>query len=452
MKFWQKTYVLTLVLFLVCLNGGIFALVRYTYSGLAEAEERTCRAQFAYLAQMLEAALEDDVLSEGGSDAAVQIMDVFGKHYRSQGIRVMFLVEGKTVYSSFLGEVPYQKDTLLETRLEGVRHFLGECALGDTSFRVVMGKEIGGLDDTFCRLAWVFLGVSALVSVLLAVGLYWLLKRLSAPLSALQTAAEAISAGDLSVRAREGGKDEFARLSKSFNGMVEKLQEQMALLEREALGKQMLVNNMAHELRTPLTGIRGYAEFLLRAAAPEETKLESARCIVEEANRLERISRTLLDTAYLQAEGISFEETDGEVLLRQTAERFRERFIEREIELKTDLRPCKVMGDDLLLSLLLDNLTENALKSGASRVILSCGDGTVAVSDNGRGMTEEQLSHITEPFYRTDKSRSRGEGGTGLGLAFCKQIALAHGAKLQFVSVPGEGTTVTVEFERRKDT
>ena len=87
MKFWQKTYVLTLVLFLVCLNGGIFALVRYTYSGLAEAEERTCRAQFAYLAQMLEAALEDDVLSEGGSDAAVQIMDVFGKHYRSQGPR-----------------------------------------------------------------------------------------------------------------------------------------------------------------------------------------------------------------------------------------------------------------------------------------------------------------------------------------------------------------------------
>ena len=85
-------------------------------------------------------------------------------------------------------------------------------------------------------------------------------------------------------------------------------------------------------------------------------------------------------------------------------------------------------------------------------MILSCGDGTVAVSDNGRGMTEEQLSHITEPFYRTDKSRSRGEGGTGLGLAFCKQIALAHGAKLQFVSVPGEGTTVTVEFERRKDT
>ena len=61
-------------------------------------------------------------------------------------------------------------------------------------------------------------------------------------------------------------------------------------------------------------------------------------------------------------------------------------------------------------------------------------------------MTKEQLAHITEPFYRTDKSRSRAEGGAGLGLALCRQIALSHGAALVFDSEPGRGTSVTVSF------
>ena len=72
---------------------------------------------------------------------------------------------------------------------------------------------------------------------------------------------------------------------------------------------------------------------------------------------------------------------------------------------------------------------------------------TLYVRDNGIGMTEEQLSHITEPFYRTDKSRSRKEGGTGLGLALCKRIADAHGTTLSFSSAPGEGTTAYLSLK-----
>lgn len=279
---------------------------------------------------------------------------------------------------------------------------------------------------------------------MLAVSLYWLLKRLATPLSALRETAEAIAAGDLSLRAEEKGGEEFACLSKSFNGMVEKLQEQMALLEKEALEKQMLVDNMAHELRTPLTGIKGYGDFLLRAAVAEELKLESARCIVAEAERLEKISRTLLDTAYLRAEGISRETVEADLLLKQTAERFGK----RGAEISLEASPCRVQGDPMLLSVLFDNLTENAVKSGAAKVTLSCKDGEVSVTDDGRGMTAEQLAHITEPFYRTDKSRSRREGGTGLGLALCKQIAACHGAELVFASEAGKGTRVTIIFER----
>ena len=90
----------------------------------------------------------------------------------------------------------------------------------------------------------------------------------------------------------------------------------------------------------------------------------------------------------------------------------------------------------------------NAVKAcnEGGTVKLTCTDNKVVISDNGKGMTEEQLLHITEPFYRTDRSRSRAEGGAGLGLALCKQIALSHNADISFSSRMGEGTEITVTF------
>ena len=72
------------------------------------------------------------------------------------------------------------------------------------------------------------------------------------------------------------------------------------------------------------------------------------------------------------------------------------------------------------------------------------------IRDNGVGMTKEQMEHITEPFYRTDKARSRADGGAGLGLALCKRIAEAHGSSLEISSELGRGTTVSVELSEYK--
>ena len=107
-----------------------------------------------------------------------------------------------------------------------------------------------------------------------------------------------------------------------------------------------------------------------------------------------------------------------------------------------------VKGNETLLSMLFYNLTENAIKacSVGGIVKISCTDSQVIVEDNGKGMTAEQLSHVMEPFYRTDKSRSRAEGGAGLGLALCKQIVQTHGAQIHFVSEINKGTKVFVTF------
>ena len=94
-------------------------------------------------------------------------------------------------------------------------------------------------------------------------------------------------------------------------------------------------------------------------------------------------------------------------------------------------------------------LIENAMDAGSTKITVEIKKGGISfirVCDNGKGMSEEELLHITEPFYRTDKSRSRAEGGAGLGLALCKNIAEAHGAKLRFESKIGKGTKVFFDF------
>jgi len=104
-----------------------------------------------------------------------------------------------------------------------------------------------------------------------------------------------------------------------------------------------------------------------------------------------------------------------------------------------------------LVKTLLINLWDNARKAGAKRILVNSvmlPDGCrFAVKDDGQGIPPEALSHLTEAFYRVDKSRSRALGGVGLGLSLCQEIAALHNGEIRFESEPGCGTTVTVDLK-----
>lgn len=111
-----------------------------------------------------------------------------------------------------------------------------------------------------------------------------------------------------------------------------------------------------------------------------------------------------------------------------------------------------IEGDACLLQSLFINLIDNAIKACdpgghiVVQAVMTDGRQMVTIQDNGKGMAPEIIRHITEPFYRVEKSRNRRDGGAGLGLAICKQIAARHGAELEFTSCPGEGTTARIIF------
>jgi signal transduction histidine kinase len=135
-------------------------------------------------------------------------------------------------------------------------------------------------------------------------------------------------------------------------------------------------------------------------------------------------------------------------VLHSTVQRLSSKAKEKKIEIICETEEVTLNGNVLLLSMLFDNLVDNAVKAcdEGGRVILRCSPTSASVEDNGKGMSEDELLRITEPFYRTDKSRSRAEGGAGLGLALCKNIAEAHGACLRFESKIGKGTKVFFDF------
>lgn len=447
MRFWQKTYLLTLVLFLVCLNAGILSLAYYTYSGNVEATENACRAENDYIARSFERDYAA-MLDAGKEENAALLMSSYGMHYLPQGIRLAFYDGETCLYSSFAGEEGLPSAGIMTQRkLEGVRHVVIGSSVSDR-YRFVYAKAVGSLDEDYRSLMLTFVLIAAGVSLFFAVCLYFVLKKLSVPLEKLRQTTETIAGGDLSMLADESGGDEVSMLAKSFNAMVGRLKEQMETLEQDAYRKQMLVDNMAHELRTPLTSISGYAEYLEKAAASEEDRIDAAGCILSEARRLQSISEKILDMAYIRHNELPKVKIDLEKLLSDTAKRLDQKAKKNGVSLVLGAKAATIEGDETLLSMLFYNLIENAIKAceGGGIVTLFSEGKTVMVTDNGKGMTAEQLTHITEPFYRTDRSRSRAEGGAGLGLALCKQIAEVHGAALDFSSEVGKGTKVSVSF------
>ena len=456
MKFWQKTFILTLALFLVCFGSGIFTLAVFFNGQLSQNCENTCLAEQFYIAKSF--AADCEYTSATGGSVGELIMS-YSEYYAGDGI-ILAVEYGDEIGGdgSELARIALEAEisdeegerSYFQRRVDGKRYIFIKSGLDKGSITYI--KDISYLDDDWRTIALIFVTISIGVSVVLAAVLFVMLKRLASPLAKLTAGTAAVAKGDYSVRTDVRGKDEFSELSEGFNYMTEQISDQIAALERVAEQKQQLVDDLSHEMRTPLTSIHGYAEYLLSAAVGEEERIDALLCIMSESERLGKLSQSLLDISY--AAGAEITKTDVEIseIIDSVERRLEMKAKSLSVELVAETSPVTVKGDATLLELLFSNLTDNAIKacrdSDTKRVTVKAereGEGLVlSVTDTGRGMTEEEIRHITEPFYRTDRARSRADGGAGLGLTLCQRIVEAHGGKMEFTSALGEGTTVKV--------
>jgi len=259
-----------------------------------------------------------------------------------------------------------------------------------------------------------------------------------------------ITGGDLSRRSQIGSHDEFGQLSRDFDAMADKLQENISKLESDMQRQESFMGAFAHELKTPMTSIIGFADLLRQGNMDENTRIMAADYIYSEGKRLERLSFKLLDLLLLKKDTVSMKRVWLNTYLAEVERALAPNMKAKNIRLVCKADSKRVVFETDLVKSLLYNLVDNASKAMDAGGIIAIvgtaipGGCQFQVVDNGRGMEQEELTKITEAFYRVDKARSRSQGGAGLGLALCRQIAELHNGSIQFASVPGKGTRVTV--------
>ena len=268
----------------------------------------------------------------------------------------------------------------------------------------------------------------------------------------LSDAALSLAKGNRSIRVPVS-RGETGRLSESFNVMADTLRPQMERLEGEVRRQEDFTAAFAHELKTPLTSIIGYADTLRQLELPPEEAALCADYIVSQGKRLQALSFKLLDMTMAGQGERNFQRLYPDKLLGEALSALEISLKEKGVIVKTDIQKGAIYGDKALLTSVFINLVDNARKATppGKRVFLTGrtepGGYGICVGDEGSGIPQEELGKITEAFYMVDKSRSRKEGGAGLGLALCQRILDLHQAEWHIESRLGEGTTVTVHFQ-----
>ena len=277
----------------------------------------------------------------------------------------------------------------------------------------------------------------------------------------LRDQAERIKNGDFDKKVVLTSKDELKDLSDSLNRMSDQLQQQIEDLE-------FLLGSMAHEMKTPLTSIIGYADSLLHVRLSDQQKEQSLAAICRSAGRLDEMSGKLLQLlGFYENEEIVKEPVELVDVMMWIYEENRETLIDKGIDFKIVLensvgvqeetgleqkgvKGMTVQGDPMLLVSLFSNLVSNSIKAlegtGKIRIILIPEKHKVCVQDDGVGIPSKDLPHVTKAFYMVDKSRSRRQQGSGLGLALVQRISKVHGAKIEIESRLKEGTKVWICF------
>jgi heavy metal sensor kinase len=263
----------------------------------------------------------------------------------------------------------------------------------------------------------------------------------------LHRLTEQITADRLDRRLPVGNAgDEFGHLAQTINAMIARLERSFAEIRR-------FTADASHELRTPLAAIRMEAELALGKALSPAEHQQLLGSILEECERLTRLTEQLL--ALCREDAGSGRPAHGPLdlgaLVGHVVETMRPLAQAKDLGLHIECNgPIAVLGDEVRLRQVFYNVLDNAIKytpaGGRIDVHLGHRDGTplVTLHDTGIGVSPEHLPRVFDRFYRVDKARSRAEGGTGLGLSIAQSIIAAHGGRIELDSQPGQGTTCTV--------
>lgn len=285
----------------------------------------------------------------------------------------------------------------------------------------------------------------ACVAVTVAFSVIFLLfaKNFMKPLHEIARATESYTKGDFSVRLDDKKGGELKPLIRGLNQMAE-------MVENNEKSRQSFVSNISHDLRTPLTTIGGFVQNLMAGVIPADRRDHYYGIILEEVNRLSRLVQTLLETSRMTSDNYQVQKQSFDLceLGRVTLLSFEEPLEKKKIHVsfESDRDSYFVYADSDAITRVIYNLIDNAIKfteeEGTITVKVEKYEQKVffAVRNSGEGIPEEEVLHLFERFYKSDRSRGLDKKGMGLGLFIAKTVMDAHGEEIWVESEVGHYT------------
>lgn len=299
------------------------------------------------------------------------------------------------------------------------------------------------------------LAMIVMAMIMAAAFFYMLSLTITNPIKRISVAVTEFSKGNFKKRVEYTSRNELGELADNINNMA-------SALDNLETSRNSFISDVSHELRTPLTTITGFVEGILDGTVPEESRKEYLNVVLSESKRLSRLITNLLQVTRMENGETKIERTDFDIneLVRITLLKFEMMIIPKNIDVSLDIKDGRIFvnADKDNINQVLVNLFNNAVKftPEGGRITIDITEKRdkvwVSITNSGHGIENDQIDHIWDRFYKTDKSRSRERTGVGLGLYIVKQILNMHGEQITAESVVDDYTRFTFSLTKSKQT
>lgn len=304
------------------------------------------------------------------------------------------------------------------------------------------------LNETMQNLFYILIFIIPIILIFSITGGYFLIYKSFKPIEEMLTNLKEINSTTLSKRLKiSQTQDEISMLAKEINSLLERLEISFEKINQFS-------SDASHELKTPLTIIRGEIEIALRKDRSSEEYKKSLQSCLDEVLVIQQTIDDLLFLAKNESIKESFEDVYIDEVTFEAVKELKPFAHIREIEIKTQIDDVfQIKGFSKLLKIAVKNILKNAITYSHKNSLvivknyIENGNFVISIEDKGIGISKEDQKKIFEKFFRTDKSRNKESGGTGLGMAIVEKIIKHHHAKIELESQEKQGTTVKFIFE-----
>lgn len=458
-----KTFMVTFFLFLSIFFISLMLISKHLLTIQIDSAMEPIGNEHRLISDLMDRELRNLIERGAKKEEAIEYLyHYYANHYIRQKGYIEIFKENKPLYSNF--RQPYSQriyfDCTEKSRTAVFKKLgngeyiiiIGEFPQTNQEYKIQYIHDITSVIEEWKKIYHILLLIGIGSSLVMVVILIFILHIIFKPLYLVVAASKEIANGNYEKRISLFKTYELASLADSFNYMAEKVQLAITKFSDDARQKQQFIDNFSHEVRTPLTSIYGFAEYMQKSVLSEEEKIVIAGYIMEDSKYILNIADRLLDLATLKNKSIVKKNYPVTLLYYNTNNLLREKINQKQIHLIQENSVEFIYGDEDLLQSLLVNITNNAIDASEQNGIIKWQtyyenkNIVLCVSDNGRGIPQDEVHKINEPFYRVDKSRNRETGNAGLGLAICQQIAKCHNAKIIVQSELGQGTAVKIIF------